>query len=349
MNVTISNSILLNKHKADPSIFCLGQSTTFEKIPNAIVLEIFKFLDFSNLLQIRLVNKKWKELIHPSIQKMLIYHSKEGILYFKIECPSKFLSIKNWQIITFDFDKHIIYKNSRNINDSITENYEFKFDNVTKQTTIIGKKIITYSGTHQTEEGCFIRQAKGYKLHGQGIRIYNSHVRMEGIFEKGIFIFGKLIFPQEFYPQGEVLEGSFIQSQLEGKGSKYCFSSGNKYIGFFKQNKLNGQGEKNCSDGKKFIGEFVDDNLNGQGSVYCPERGIELIGKYKNNVLNGPGIVRWANGDEWRGHIKNNTPVGLGTFYSSAGGTINNTIVAFPVINNYKNTLSNIHKKGKNS
>lgn len=58
-----------------------------------------------------------------------------------------------------------------------------------------------------------------------------------------------------------ILQGNFLNGQLDGQGSAEYFNFGQKQIGNFKNGILNGQGEINFTDGRKLKGNFVNGNL----------------------------------------------------------------------------------------
>jgi hypothetical protein len=58
-----------------------------------------------------------------------------------------------------------------------------------------------------------------------------------------------------------ILQGNFLDGQLDGQGVAVYFNFGQKQIGTFKNGVLNGQGEINFTDGRKLKGNFVNGNL----------------------------------------------------------------------------------------
>lgn len=58
-----------------------------------------------------------------------------------------------------------------------------------------------------------------------------------------------------------ILEGNFVNGQLDGQGVAEYFNFVQKQIGTFKNGVLNGQGEINFTDGRKLKGNFVNGNL----------------------------------------------------------------------------------------
>lgn len=58
-----------------------------------------------------------------------------------------------------------------------------------------------------------------------------------------------------------ILQGNFIDGQLDGEGVAEYFNFGITQIGTFKNGILNGQGEINFTDGRKLKGNFVNGNL----------------------------------------------------------------------------------------
>ncbi len=58
-----------------------------------------------------------------------------------------------------------------------------------------------------------------------------------------------------------ILQGNFVNGQLDGQGVAEYFNFGQKQIGTFKYGVLNGQGEINFTDGRKLKGNFINGNL----------------------------------------------------------------------------------------
>jgi len=58
-----------------------------------------------------------------------------------------------------------------------------------------------------------------------------------------------------------ILQGNFLNGQLDGQGVAEYFNFGQKQIGIFKNGILNGQGEISFEDGRKLKGNFINGNL----------------------------------------------------------------------------------------
>ncbi len=84
-----------------------------------------------------------------------------------------------------------------------------------------------------------------------------------------------------------ILQGNFLNGQLDGKGSAEYFNYGQKQIGVFKNGSLNGKGEINFTDGRKLKGNFVDGNLLDLDKPY-----LELLKKNASSFSDTANIYR---------------------------------------------------------
>lgn len=118
---------------------------------------------------------------------------------------------------------------------------------------------------------------------------------------------------------GDILEGKFIDGELNGKGL-FTNKENNNYIGDFVNSMRCGKGEIN-TDKYHYVGEFKDDKLNGYGVIDFLVDKQRYEGEFENNEINGKGIYKWKNGDIYEGQMKEGKMNGFGK-YSYADGKV---------------------------
>lgn len=171
-------------------------------------------------------------------------------------------------------------------------------------------------GKYTLKNGSFyIGEYKNGKRHGQG-KFYNKpyNTYQEGRWQNGDYIAGSSSNPVPNntlapaqpgdgfgcvsgncvngeglfkFSHGDVYQGSFVNSKMEGKGT-YIWKNGDKYIGTFKGAKRNGFGIFYRAGGDVYEGNYVDDKREGRGKNTSPN-GSFYDGEYKNGERHGQG------------------------------------------------------------
>lgn len=158
------------------------------------------------------------------------------------------------------------------------------------------------------------------------------------------------------YSNGYMLEGTFINNKLNGKGKKHQVD-GTIDEGEFMCNKLNGKGKRTLATGTTFEGEFEDDELNGMGKKTSPSS-VEK-GEFRNSILHGKGEVTSKCGRICKGEFKDGRLHGEGTIIRPNGTILEGRIKGFRMYGKGKITYpdgrihegmfnnGNLHGQGK--
>ena len=110
---------------------------------------------------------------------------------------------------------------------------------------------------------------------------------------------------------GDILEGKFINGELNGKG--IFKNNESTYVGDFVNSMRWGKGDLTT---KKFhyVGDFNNNKLNGIGMIDFLSEGHHYEGSFQNNEINGKGVYKWKNGDIYEGDMKNGKMDGYGKY-----------------------------------
>lgn len=119
-------------------------------------------------------------------------------------------------------------------------------------------------GTLHIEEKYYIGEFMNGKFHGKGILTLSYPY--DSIVYDGEFIDGKFI-KGTIKEDMVMLEGNFIDEQLEGDGIFEDKMYNYKYIGKFKQGKFHGEGKLYKCDSLRYDGEFIDGYFNINGTL----------------------------------------------------------------------------------
>ena len=119
---------------------------------------------------------------------------------------------------------------------------------------------------------------------------------------------------------GDILEGDWIDNNLNGKGKVTSALNGAIIEGNFKDGDLNGPGKIKYENGTFVEGEFKNTILNGQGKFTYPN-GTIAEGEFYNAKLI-KGKKTYANGDIYEGDWIDNNLNGKGKVTSAINGAI---------------------------
>jgi hypothetical protein len=128
------------------------------------------------------------------------------------------------------------------------------------------------------------------------------------------------------YSNGYMLEGTFINNKLNGKGKK-VYVNGTIDEGKFMCNELNGKGKRTLPIGITFEGEFEDDELNGMGRIKSSSSIKE--GRFRNGLLHGEGKVTSKDGRICNGEFKDGKMDGEGTIIRPDGTILEGKIKGY--------------------
>ena len=118
---------------------------------------------------------------------------------------------------------------------------------------------------------------------------------------------------RKYFRNGDILEGKFIDGEINGKGN---FKNKNKdtiYIGDFFKGEKWGKGEL-ITEKYHYKGDFKNDKLHGYGIIDFLIEGQTYEGNFENNEINGKGVYKWKNGDIYEGDMKNGKMNGNGKY-----------------------------------
>ena len=142
--------------------------------------------------------------------------------------------------------------------------------------------------------------------HGSGV-LTTPYYILKGTWRKGEFTgWGK-----KYIRNGDVLEGKFVNGELNGKGT--FKNKDSLYIGEFVNGKRSGKGDLR-TEKYHYKGEFKDNKFDGIGSIEFLTEGHSFEGTFEKNEINGKGIYRWSNGDIYEGEMKNGKMNGKGKY-----------------------------------
>ncbi len=134
-----------------------------------------------------------------------------------------------------------------------------------------------------------------------------------------------------------ILQGNFLNGQLDGQGVAEYFNFGQKQTGTFKNGILNGKGEISFTDGRKLEGNFVNGNLLDLDKTY-----LKLLKRNTSSLIDSANI--------YQGDSENNSLF----YYTLTPEEIRAVLVLFPssfescesVISCNKELIQNCFDKG---
>ena len=147
--------------------------------------------------------------------------------------------------------------------------------------------------------------------HGFGV-LTNPHYILKGSWRKGEFTgWGR-----KLYRNGDVLEGKFINGEINGKG--IYKNKDSLYIGEFINGERCGKGDLTTQN-YHYKGDFKRNNFNGFGVIEFLIEEHRYEGNFENNEINGKGIYKWKNGDIYEGEMKCGKMNGFGKYTYNDG------------------------------
>ncbi len=142
--------------------------------------------------------------------------------------------------------------------------------------------------------------------HGFGV-IFTPNYILKGSWRKGEFTgWGR-----KYYKNGDVLEGKFVNGEINGKGILKKKES--VYIGEFINGERCGKGDL-TTEKYHYKGDFKNNKFDGFGVIEFLNEGHKYEGHFDKNEMNGKGIYKWKNGDIYEGDIKNGKMNGIGKY-----------------------------------
>jgi hypothetical protein len=148
----------------------------------------------------------------------------------------------------------------------------------------------------------YIGEIKDSKPHGDGIWIFKSGLRNEGVWKDGKFLrIKKLNFKQKDtfdndgqkilrYTNGDKYIGELSNGLPNGRGT-YTYSYGDKYEGDFRNGFPDGFGAYTFPSGEKYVGEFKQGKMHGYGTREF------LDGKHQEGIWDKGHFISEANID----------------------------------------------------
>jgi hypothetical protein len=176
-------------------------------------------------------------------------------------------------------------------------------------------KIIYPDGRERGTKGSFFPDDSVLKEEFAEKGIQKGRMKyLDGSLEEGAFKNGKLLMGKIFIPKERLIEGTFEDEELNGKGKVTYYSYGVVLEGQFKNGQIH-KGKITSSDGVA-EGEFKSKKLDGQGKI-TSSNGMAAEGEFKNGELSGRGKVTFPNGTVTEGKFKSGKLDGQGkTTYS---------------------------------
>ena len=116
---------------------------------------------------------------------------------------------------------------------------------------------------------------------------------------------------RNYYRNGDILEGKFINGEINGKGT--LKNKDSIYIGEFINGEKYGKGDL-TTEKYHYNGEFKNNKFDGFGIIEFLNEGHKYEGYFDKNEMSGKGIYKWKNGDIYEGEIKNGKMNGIGKY-----------------------------------
>ena len=143
--------------------------------------------------------------------------------------------------------------------------------------------------------------------HGFGVLTTPNYI-LKGSWRKGEFTgWGR-----KYFRNGDVLEGKFVNGELNGKGTFKNRES--FYMGDFVNGERCGKGDL-TTEKYHYKGDFKNNKFEGFGLIEFLIEGQRYEGHFENNGINGKGIYKWKNGDIYEGDMKDGKMDGKGVYF----------------------------------
>ena len=145
---------------------------------------------------------------------------------------------------------------------------------------------------------------------------WNRYVNKDGVLYIGTFMNSELngkgirVYQSSQNEPVHVYKGDFINYLRNGNGVD-CFGN-TKYEGGFVNDKRDGYGKIVFESGDVYEGSFKEDKFNGQGRYKWKNTGHEYIGDYLNGQFHGKGLYKWSENEYYKGEYKNGIKEGQG-------------------------------------
>ncbi|CAM9274113.1 unnamed protein product [Ectocarpus sp. 12 AP-2014] len=144
--------------------------------------------------------------------------------------------------------------------------------------------------------------------HGQGqYRYPNSVFRYKGKWntgtKSGLGVFEVV--------GGSTYEGTFVDGELEGKGSK-LWADGRRYEGEFNRGEASGEGHFTSPAGESYVGTWALNKRHGRGKLVLPNGEGSYVGEFQRHRFHGDGQLVLANGFQFTGRFSGGLPHGTG-------------------------------------
>ncbi|XP_052816897.1 MORN repeat-containing protein 1-like isoform X3 [Mya arenaria] len=167
-------------------------------------------------------------------------------------------------------------------------------------------------------------QWKNGKKHGMGKLTFSDGGYYEGTFVNGeITGFGTRFFPST----GCKYQGQLVKGELWGKG-RMTWPDGSIFEGQWESNKRHGFGVmKSIKENCLYKGSYVGNRRHGQGTMIYPlscltnpsRKGDRYNGDWENDLRHGEGDMRFTSGTVYEGHFEDDTFQGDGLMRHCSG------------------------------
>ncbi|CAM9910369.1 unnamed protein product [Ectocarpus sp. 4 AP-2014] len=110
---------------------------------------------------------------------------------------------------------------------------------------------------------------------------------------------------------GSTYEGTFVDGELEGKGSK-LWADGRRYEGEFNRGEASGEGHFTSPAGESYVGTWALNKRHGRGKLVLPNGEGSYVGEFQRHRFHGYGQLVLANGFQFTGTFSGGLPNGTG-------------------------------------
>ena len=115
---------------------------------------------------------------------------------------------------------------------------------------------------------------------------------------------------REIREAGDIYEGRFVNSELNGKGIYKNKKNKITYVGDFSNSKFNGKGEL-YTQNYHYQGDFINNKMNGNGKIEIYNQG-EYEGTFRDDQFDGNGMLKWKDGRYYIGEVSKGQMNGYG-------------------------------------
>ncbi|CAM9554663.1 unnamed protein product, partial [Hapterophycus canaliculatus] len=119
---------------------------------------------------------------------------------------------------------------------------------------------------------------------------------------------------------GSTFEGSFVDGEINGKGSKQ-WADGRRYEGSFQRGEASGEGHFTSPSGESYTGTWAQNRRHGRGKLMLPRGQGSYVGEFQRHRYHGGGQLVLASGFEYSGQFFGGLPHGLGDVLYPGGST----------------------------